>query len=142
MTAATTFDRIDYARPFAERIGGRIYARFRLGPDGQPSFKIIDDLQHFTIDCYLHSPRASEIYEVQYVMKDPTFYDPVGFSAEATDDFHEVVESYGEVPVEVRVLLGGSVYTQQTRLSAMLENGHAQDMTPAIEDAIQRIKST
>ncbi|MCI0699887.1 MAG: hypothetical protein L0241_02215 [Planctomycetia bacterium] len=136
-----TADPIDYTRSFADNVRGQLYARFRLGPDGTPEFEEDEDgLRHYTIDVYLRSPRADEIYEVKYVMDDPTYYDPVGYSADATNDFHEVIQSYGEVPVVVTVQIGGRVYEQRAWLSQMLTNGHGAGTTPVIRDAIERIK--
>lgn len=136
-----TTDPIDYTRPFAEQVKGQLYARFRLGPDQLPEFEEdADGLRHYTIDVYLHSPRADEIEEVKYVMDDPTYYDPVGYSDDTVNDFHEVIQSYGEVPIIVKVQLGSRVYEQRTWLSQMLLNGHAKDMTPAVREAIDLIK--
>jgi hypothetical protein len=136
-----TADPIDYTRPFADNVRGQLYARFRLGPDGAPEFEEDDDgLRHYTIDVYLRSPRAEEIYEVKYVMDDPTYYDPVGYSDDASNDFHEVIQSYGEVPVVVKVQIGTRVYEQRAWLSQMLTNGHGAETTTVIRDAIDRIK--
>jgi hypothetical protein len=136
-----TTDIITYTRPFAENVKGQLYARFRLDPEGIPEFQRDEDgLRHYTIDVYLHSPRANEIDEVKYIMDDPTYYDPVGYSTDKANDFREEIQSYGQVPVVVKVQIGNQVYEQRVWLSQMLENGHLKDTNPGIQSAIQRIK--
>ena len=134
-------DRIDYTRPFAENVKGQLYARFELGPNGEPLFVEDEDgLRYYAIDVFLHSPRAKDIFDVRYIVDDPTYDDPVGFSGDRANDFPEFVQSYGELPVIVKVQIGPRVYEQRTWLSQMLENGHAKDATPAIQAALQQIK--
>ena len=136
-----TTDRIEYTRAFAENVKGHVYARFRLDPSGVPEFEEeADGLRHYTIDIYLHSPRVSEIEEVTYILDDTTYIDPVRKSKDRANDFHEEVWSYGEVPIIVRVKLGGQVYEQRVWLSHLLMNGHTANMTPPIRSAIQTLK--
>ena len=135
-------DRVDYTPAFSRSVGGQLLARFRLDRDGDPECDVDDDgLRHYTIELFLTSPRADKIDEVKYVMDDPTYYDPVGYSDDSDNDFREVIQSYGEVPVVVKVKIGDRVYEQRAWLSNMLENGHAGNLTPAIAEAIRHIKA-
>lgn len=133
-------DRISYDPPFDQNVQGRAYARFRLGPDGQPEYEEDrDGLRHYPISVYLHSPRAREIDEVTYIMDDPSYYDPIGRSTDRANDFREEIWSYGDVPVVVKVRIADDKYEQRAWLSQMLDNGHQKDTNMAIRSAIQRI---
>lgn len=138
--AADQQDAIDYDPPFATNVQGRLYARFRLGPDKVPEYESDPDgLRHYPIHVHLHSPRAADIREVQYIMDDPSYDDPKGRSTDRANDFREEVWSYGDVPVIIRVKIGENTYEQRAWLSQMLENGYPAG-APAIQAAIQRIK--
>lgn len=132
---------VDYDPPFARNVQGSLYARFRLGPDGAPEFdREFGGFPHFPITVFVHSPKAPEIDEVEYVLDDPTFPDPVRSKSKA-NDFRAEVWAYGDVPVAVRVRMGDEVYEQRVWLSSMLELGHAKKAAiPAVRTAIQRIK--
>ncbi len=133
-------DVINYKPSFAKSVAGRVYAKFSLHPNGNPVyFEDESGLRHYTIDVRLKSPHADDIELVEYLIDDPTFYDPRGFSDEAADDFHEVIQSYGDVPIDVKVHFGTIVRVQRVWLSQLLLNGHNDHTKPAIKDALDRI---
>lgn len=136
-------DVIEYAPSFAKALaGGRLDARFRTAEDGRPVFREDEDgVRHYTVDVYLKTPNADKIQLVEYVIDDPTFYDPLGITTDAKDDFHHVIRTYGDVPIDVKVYMGSFVRVQRVWVSELLQNGHADDLTPAISDAIARIKT-
>jgi hypothetical protein len=143
-----TSNRIVYTKPFREKVQGQLKARFRLDSDGKPMYEPDDeeeDLRHYTMDVSLETPRASEIKGVSYYMNDPSYVDPEGYSEDADNDFQEEIQSYGDVEILVTVEMtdqkSDHEYEQRAWLSNMLENGHADDMTPAIRAAIRRIKA-
>ena len=114
MQTAERSDAIDYDPPFAANVSGRLYARFHLGPNKAPEFEADrDGLRHYPIDLFLHSPHAAEIPEVQYVMDDPSYIDPVGRSTDRANDFREEIWSYGEVQILVRVTIGDRTFEQR-----------------------------
>jgi hypothetical protein len=137
-------DGIVYTEPFKESVQGRLKAQFRLDSDGQPMYEPHDDdprLRVYTIDVVLASPRAKEIKGVGYYMDDPSYVDPAGYSDDADNEFREEITSYGDVEIVVTVDMSNQKkYVQRAWLSNMLENGHADDMTPQIRAAIQRIQ--
>jgi hypothetical protein len=134
-------DPIDYSRTFREHVQGRLYARFHTDPKGEPEYEEDEEgLRHYTIDVHLESPRADEIDSVSYFMDDETYVDPNGYSEDADNDFREVIESYGQVLIEVTVNLGGRDYKQRVWLSQMLQNGYGGETNAAILDAIERIR--
>jgi hypothetical protein len=137
-------DRIAYAKPFQENVQGRLKARFRVDSDGVPMYEPHDEdsrLRVYTIDVFLVTPRSQEIKGVKYYMDDESYLDPEGYSDDADNEFREEITSYGDVEIVVTVEMAGrKKYEQRAWLSNMLENGHADDMTPAIRAAIQRIK--
>jgi hypothetical protein len=143
MNPQQTTDRIAYTGPFKDSVQGRLKARFRLDADGKPMYEPHPDdprLRVYTIDVFLVTPRAKEIKGVRYYMDDPTYVEPEGYSDEAENEFREEITSYGDVEIVVTVEMPNHNYKQRAWLSNMLENGHADDMTPAIRTAIQRIK--
>ncbi len=138
-------DRIDYTPAFTEYVKGRLYARFQLDANGEPEFEPDGDdpdLRHYTIDLYLRSPRASEIDGVEYYMNDPTYWDPEGYSEDEANDFHEVIESYGDVPIDVTVRIIGREYKQRAWLAAMLVNGYLGEMGPAVTKSATDVTKT
>jgi hypothetical protein len=137
-------DRIAYTEPFKESVEGRLKARFRVDSDGTPMYESHDEdprLRVYTIDVFLATPRTKEIKGVKYYMDDDSYVDPEGYSDDASNEFREEITSYGDVEIVVTVEMSNhKKYEQRAWLSNMLENGHADDMTPAIRAAIQRIK--
>ena len=136
-------DVIDYKPSFSKAVGddGRLFAFFRTR-NGDPVYREDEDgLRHFTVDVYLKSSHAKQIDLVEYVIDDPTFYDPLGLAYESKDDFHEVIRTYGDVPIDVKVYMGSFVRVQRVWLSELLQNGYADGMTESIRDALQRIKA-
>ncbi len=141
MSQAQT-DPIPYTKAFREKVQGRLTARFRVDAAGAPEFEEDPDgLRHYTIDVYLESPLADDIDGVEYLLIDNTSVDPRGYSADADNNFHEVIETYGDIPVEVTADIDSREYKQRAWLSNMLENGHSGETNPAILDAIRRIKA-
>lgn len=143
MKVDQAIDRIAYTRPFMDSVQGRLKARFRLDSDGTPMYEPHDDdrrLRVFTIELFLATPRAKEVKAVSYFMDDPSYVDPNGYSVDADNEFREEISSYGDVEIVVTVDMPPHKYEQRAWLSNMLENGHADDMNPAIRAAIQRIK--
>jgi len=134
--------RIDYTRAFAKNVKGELGARFRLDPDGNPLYEDDDDgLRHYTIDLSLVSPMAQEIDSVTYFMDDETYWDPEAVSNDRDNDFTEEISSYGDFEVEVTVQIGKNAYKQRAWLSTLLEAGHKADSSPAIRNAINRLKA-
>ena len=136
-------DRIAYTGPFREILQGRLKARFRLDADQNPEYEPYPgdpSLRVYTIDVYLVTPLAPAIQGVTYYMNDESYLDPDGYSKDAANEFREEVTSYGDVEIVVTVEMAEHEYKQRAWLSNMLENGHADDMSPAIRAAIQRIK--
>jgi hypothetical protein len=144
MPAKHAPDRIDYTKPFRDNVEGQLKARFRLDAEGEPMYERHPDdrrLRVYTIDVFLETPRASAIKGVTYFMDDPSFVDPEGFSDDADNQFQEEITSYGDVEIVVTVeMADGHQYVQRAWLSNMLENGHADDMTPPVRAALERIK--
>lgn len=143
MNSYQAADRIDYNRAFKENVEGRLEARFRLDPDGEPMYEPDDDdkrRRHYMIDVFLVTPRAKEIKAVTFYMDDPSFGDPKGYSDDADNQFREEIASYGDVEIDVTVKMREHGYKQRAWLSNMLENGHAEDMNRAIRAALERIK--
>lgn len=136
-------DRIDYTNPFRENVQGQLKAKFRLDSEEKPIYEPSDcdsDLRVYTIDVFLVTPRAKEIQGVSYFMDDDSYVDPYGYSDNATNEFREEIKSYGDVEIVVTVEMDGRKYEQRAWLSNMLENGHADNMNPAIRAALQRMK--
>lgn len=143
MTPDQATDRIAYTEPFQDRVRGRLKARFRLDAEGKPVNEPHSEdrrLRVYTIDVFLDTPRAREIQGVRYYMDHPSYEDPEGYSDDRDNQFREEITSYGDVEIIVTVELPDHKYEQRAWLSNMLENGHAADMTPAVRDAILRIK--
>jgi hypothetical protein len=143
MAAKHAADRIDYTKPFREHVQGQLKARFRLDSEGEPMYEPHPDdrrLRVYTLDVFLDTPRASEIQGVSYYLDDPSFVDPEGYSDDADNQFREEITSYGDVEIVVTVEMDGHNYVQRAWLSNMLENGHADDMTPPVRAALQHIK--
>ena len=144
MKSAQATDRIDYTKPFKENVQGRLKAQFRVDSDGTPMYQPHDEdprLRVYTIDVFLATPRTKEIKRVKYYMDDDSYVDPDGYSDDADNEFREEITSYGDVEIVVTVEMSNhKKYEQRAWLSNMLENGHADEMTPAIRAAIQRIK--
>lgn len=141
MTPAS--DRIAYTGPFRQAVQGQLKAQFHLDADGKPIYELDDEeVRHYTMDVYLStSPAvAKQITRVKYFLDDPSFQSPTGSSDDAANEFRVEITSYGDVEIVVTVSLSGDNYQQRAWLSNMLENGHADNMTPAIRAAIQRIK--
>ena len=133
--------RINSTRAFSDNVKGQLKARFRLDADGQPLYEDDDDgLRHYTIDLTLESPAAPDIDSVTYYMDDETYWDPVAVSNDRDNDFTEEISSYGDFEVEVTVQMRKHAYKQRAWLSSLLEAGHAGDTSPAIREAINRIK--
>ncbi len=136
-------DSIVYTDPFKENVQGRLMAQFRLDSVGKPKYERHPDdrrLRVYTIDVYLKTTRAQEIKAVHYYMDDPSYIDPEGYSDQADNEFREEITSYGDVEIVVTVEMSKHKYEQRAWLSNMLENGHADDTTLAIQNAIDRIK--
>jgi hypothetical protein len=135
-------DVIPYTPAFAKAVGGRVFGRFRTAGNGDPVYREDEDgTRHYTVDVYLESPNADRIDLVEYIIGDRTFHVPKGFSEDPSDHFHEVIRTYGDVPIDVKVYMGIFVRVQQVWLSELLQNGHAGDTNPAVLDAIARIKA-
>lgn len=137
-------DRIEYTRAFADRIKGRLYARFVLDRGGEPVFDPdpeFPETRHYLIDLYLYSPLAAEIDVVTYHLLVPGFPDPDISSEDEPNDFRAGIQTYGDMQLDVTVNVMSVLYKQRARLSAMLENGHAGELNPAVRDALARIKS-
>lgn len=132
------------ARAFADEVKGVVKARFRLNQDGTPWYEQDEDdpeLRHYTIFLSLESPRARRIDTVSYFMDHETFSDdPLAVSDNPNNHFREVISSYGDVEVEVTAQMGANVYKQRCLLSDLLEAGHAGDASPAVREAIERIR--
>ena len=90
---------------------------------------------------FLESPHAHDIELVEYLIDDPTFYDPRGYSDDPDDNFQEVIQSYGDVPIDVKVHFGTIVQVQRVQLYELLQNGHAGHTKATILDALERIKA-
>ena len=133
-------DRIDYARPFIERVKGTLYARFRLDASGAPQFEVWSGQALYAVDLYLLSPHASEISEVRYTLDDPQSSHPFGISSDRANDFRVSFETVGDEPLRVFVRIGADTYEQRVWLSQMLENGHARGLTPEIRSALLDIR--
>ncbi len=133
-----------HTRAFANNVKGALEARFRLDAAGAPLFEPDDEdpeLRHYTIDLRLESPIAEDIESVTYFMEDETYADPLRVSDDRDNDFTEEISSYGDLEVEVTVQVGAHVYKQRAWLSNLLQAGHEGDASPAILDAIERIKA-
>jgi hypothetical protein len=142
MKSDQAIDRIVYTTSFKEQVQGRLKARFHLDADGVPQYELDDDdrrLRHYLIDLFLESPRSKEIKRVRYLLDDPSFIDPKRSSRDADNQFRETISSYGNLEILVTVEMAAGKYEQPAWLSHMLENGHADDMTDAIDMALQRI---
>lgn len=130
-------------RAFSAKVQATPKARFRLKADGTPYYEPDEeepDLRHYVIDLTLESPRAREILTVTHHLDDETFYDKLAVSDDPTTHFQDYINTYGDVPIETTVLIGPNAYRQRDMLSHLLEAGHANDKSPAIRDAIERIK--
>jgi len=136
-------DSIVYTKPFRESVQGRLKAEFRLDSDKTPMYEPHNEdprLRVYTIDVFLATPLKKEIKGVKYYLDDPSYVDPEGYSYDADNEFRQEIASYGDVEIIVTVEMSDHKYEQRAWLSNMLENGHADDMTPAIRAAIQRIR--
>jgi hypothetical protein len=135
---------IDHVAEFARKVGGVPQARFRLDPEGQPLFEPDEeepDLRHYKIELSLATPRAAEIDGVTYTLDKETYWDPVAASIDRKNNFAVRVSSYGDFEVSVEVQLGPKAYEERALLSDLLEAGHQGDPSPAIREAIARIKA-
>lgn len=136
-------DRIDYNNSFREMVRGQLKARFRLDSEGEPMWEPHPDdrrLRCYIIDMFLETPRAREIRGVAYYLNDPSYLAPEGYSDNGNNQFREEITSFSDVEIVVTVQMERGEYKQRARLSEMLENGHADEMTPAIRTALQLIK--
>lgn len=136
-------DQIDYARPFAEDVKGKLYARFRLDAERIPMYAVSDGARYYTIDIYLHSPRADTIDGVTYLIDDPTTPESLGESDDRVNDFAAAIECPGDALLRVQVRIGGRVYEQRAWLSQMLENGYPRVATSyfdAVRSAILYVR--
>ena len=130
-------------RAFSQKVQAAPKARFRLSADGTPYYERDEedpDLRHYVIDLTLESPQAQHILTVTHHLDDPTFYDNMAVSDDPATHFQDYINTYGDVPIETTVLIGPNAYRQRDQLSHLLELGHAHDCSPAIRDAIERIK--
>lgn len=134
-------NRTPYSPAFAKHVRGKLKARFQLDADGDPLYVEDDGLRHYQLELTLESPRAAEIDSVTYILDDPTYYDPVAQSDDSDNDFREEITSYGDFQVLVRVQIGGHEYEQRAWLSNMLEEGYADQTTPSVRNALNRIKA-
>ncbi len=135
-------DPVQYSTTFTKRVGGRLYAQFRTKGNGDPVYQDLgNDRRYYTIDLYLESPIKNEIDLVEYDMNHWSFNDPVGYSDDPESNFHEVVSSYGDVEVIVKVHTAGRVFVQRARLSDLLMSGHGDHTKDSILDALTRIKA-
>jgi hypothetical protein len=125
-------------------VNGRLRARFKLDADGRPIFfrggRLDPRFRHYQINLYLDSPFHDRISRVLYYINDPTFEDKEGWSEDRDNCFVVEIQTYGDVPIEVTVIIEGRKILQEAWLSQMLINGHSGDMNPGIKSAIERIK--
>lgn len=136
-------DRITYSREFTDKVAGRLYARFVLDTNGEPSYEPGDadpNVRSYLIDLYLYSARAREIDTVVYYLLDSTFTEQELWSEDERNDFRAGIQTHSDVRIEITAKILNISYKQRTTLSAMLENGHAESTNPAIRAAIDRLK--
>ncbi len=115
-------------------------ARFQLDPRNNPYFDDVAGVHHYWIDLSVESAQLDQITWAEYRVYVPTRSE-LRFSDERKTNFTDVVRVAGDCEVRVRVGMNGHRFEDHVKLSAILEAGHATDMTPAIRDAINRMKA-
>jgi hypothetical protein len=139
-----SIDPIQYTDSFRKNVNGRLRARFKLDSEGRPIHlrggRLDPRFRHYEINLFLDSPSNDRVSRVLYYIDDPTFEDKEASSKDRDSCFVAEIQTYGDVPIKVTVIIDGSKILQEAWLSQMLINGHAGDMKPAIKNAIERIK--
>lgn len=115
-------------------------ARFPLDPNGVPRFDDVEGIPHYWVDLSVESPDLNAITWAEYRMSRPD-RSQSGYSDVRGTNFTDIFRASGDFEVRVRVAVNGHRFEDQAKLSAMLEAGHAKDMTPTIRDTITRMKA-
>jgi hypothetical protein len=131
---------IRYNQRFRETVQGTLKAVFQLDGDGAPRFGKDGDTTFYYIKLMLDSPRADEIVSVTYNL-DESYWVPERTVTNRRNSFAEEITAYGDFLVRVEVQMAENrTFTQQALLSELLEEGHRQDRSSAIEEAIAQIR--
>jgi hypothetical protein len=136
---------VRYNKLFAEKVGGKVRARFRL-EEGEPFYEADEDeegneLRHYYIFVSLEAPKAT-VEQVTYNLLDETYEDPVAESDDPNDNFRTDITSYGDYPIRIEAQTGARVYVQKAKLSELLKDGHPDWNThPKIREGIEFIEN-
>lgn len=136
-------DRISNIASFPAKLDGHVYARFQMGAEGEPQVATdpaTPESKYYLIDLHLHSSIARDIDYVQYHLLDPGFSQPDLRSEDEPNDFRYTIETDRDSLIDVTVSTVSVLYRQRTKLSAMLEAGHADTTNAAVREAIDRLK--
>lgn len=124
---------------FDQRVQGKIRAEIVLDQNRKPVSLPGDNLKHYKLRLYLETNNPA-VQSVTYKL-DPTYYDPVRESTDASDRFLIELTTYGDYPVTVDAHVEGEIVRTVVPLSQLLQETYENTTDPEILNALNEIKS-
>ena len=124
---------------FDEKVRGRVRAELILDKDGNPEFLEGNTLNHYKIRLYLQTQNP-DVQRVIYRL-DPTYYDPVRDSNDASRKFELSLTTYGDYQITIDVQVKGEIVREVFRLSTLLNEIHGQSENNKIQAALEAIEA-
>ncbi len=115
-----------------------IKAVFELDEKGQPLFVKGADHKHYRIRLHVENV-PEDTYAVTYLL-DESYYNPVREARDRAAGFTEELTSYGDYDLQAKIRSREGTAAVTTKLSAALEAGHADEVSPQIESALKDIR--
>ena len=123
---------------FDQRVGGQVRAEIVLDENGKPISSQGTSRTHYKINLYLDTPNP-DVQAVTYKL-DPTYYDPVRESTDASAKFRIELTTYGDYPVTVDAQVGTEIVRKVVGLSELLGLTYGAEASPAVQAALENIK--
>ena len=118
---------------FETRVKGKVCAEL-VAPEPLAAGS---SLRHYKIRLFLETSNP-QVERVIYKL-DPTYYDPVRESLDASNKFAVETTTYGDYPVVVEAQVGGQLIRTRAQLTELLRERHADTQDHMIADALSYI---
>jgi pYEATS domain-containing protein involved in immunity len=117
----------------------KIRAEFVLDPGGRPRAENRDNRNHYKIRLFV-ADVPQDTYAVTYKLH-PSYYNPVREVRRGTNEFEEVITSYGDYVVKAEMRSKKSVDIDATDLSRALKETYGPTPAGPISEAIQDLEA-